>query len=366
MRTALLLGLNFITTSAIAGLSLEEKVANAYERQKTEARIFCQHPGVKEISSKLVKGSHIQTLFQIEDFSFTISVDKKGNTRFHSKSLNLTDSLDRRKNIKFNFDRTNSLVTKFKLNQLQCEIGVYYDKPIKVNTTNVHINVHPHQRYDKDGITIDTVERYLNDNHYTSIVLLDKEDFRHATRNNLRSFIEDGRSNFRTSDFGMPVVNIPQQTMIYSASSGISLYDIEVDNLNITYTGGNINYCMWNNTLSMIRGFMKNSTGGTLNLTYDMDALVAQKKNKYFGPTFRDNGKYNSINVQALFKRNTHLRNEFHKDYIENVSRYEIQYRQNFYKTLTFKYSATGTNYTKLFKGTGKGNYTIHMQYINE
>ncbi len=380
MKLSTLLCLGIISTSMSAttfAASTEQKVKAALERQKTSARITCQHPGVKALGSKLVKGQYFQTDFKVEKFKFSIKIELAGRSvdmRLLSKQGNFNQPGDysyQKKDIKFEFNNLNQsqnyYVKKYNLNNMTCTILPYVDKPIQLNSENVHINMHPHKKYDNEGRLNVGVERYLNDKTYQNIVLIDNDDFRYAIQSNLANFIRSGRFDGNSGrKFSLPTVKVPRNVPIYSHSAGIGLFGVNTDDLNITYTGGNINYCLWNSTIAMVRGFLRGSKGGTLNLTYDIANMVAQKKNRYFGPTFRDNGKYQSIYVKPLFNKNTSLRDDFHRAYIKNISSYELQYKTQFYRTLTYKYTAAGTRHSKTYRGRGKGDYIIHMQYINE
>ena len=357
--------------SASFALDIATTAQNTYDRQQSTGQVICNHPNLKQKSNEFVIGQYIKTNFEHEGLEFSVKILLKSNkvrAKFISNDLNLSASVNRKKNVKFNFKNlTNDqgrLVSEHELKKMFCYVGVYYDIPVKLKQQKIHINVHPHQRYDRYGFTTQKVETYFTDDSYQHIVLLDNDDFRRSQ--NLKSFMLNTAINNRSKqEFSLPTVKISAETQIYGASAGHNIFTMELDNIDVLYTGGNLNFCILNNTRNLLDGYLQYSAGGVLNITYDLDAIVAQK-GSWLGPDFLDNRKYNSIIARDIFRSNDEFANKYHQIFKKHFQKDKLGYKKSYFKTLNYSYQYGEKIHRATIKGHGKGEYSVNIDYINE
>ena len=359
-------------TVSLAALSasLPERIESAYIAQNSVGQIECKAPGLRHISSRYIQGKSITTNMLVEDYGFTVKVDRNLNISLSSQELNTTAIMDRWNNLTFDFEnisrREKSIVTRYKLNQMKCAVVINQDKPVILYSQKVHINVHPHQGYDRSGYTTEATNRYYADKTYQSVALVDKR------RNSLdvSTFIDETGVNVKRGYYSTPMVSIPQDVPIIVSPAGHNLFDIKNDNLDVTYTGGNLNYCISNNTTNLVESFLQTSAGGRLNITHDMDAIVAQNRNVFSGKFSSANfgvpffGQQLGFIPRDIFRDDYDFSEKYHLVHSENITSY-IYEMTNFYQTLTYSYRYNGKQIIQKIKGSGRGKYSIYIEYIN-
>lgn len=375
IMTLSLLSLQVVASQSVGSQSVTEKVTSAYSRQQGTGQVHCEHSGVKYLSNKFILNQTIITEFSLDSKPFSISINKDGR-KFKAQlsgddgHLSLAGSVDNGdKSISFYFknlsSREQNLVKKHKLQDMRCMVEVYKDMPVELTNEKVHINMHPHSEYDHLGVTTKAVEGYLEDSSIQSIVLIDNFDLSRGIK--LKNFMPNAGYNYRLGDFSTPTVSIPESVKVYSSSAGHNLFKIGTQNLEVIYTGGNLNYCILNNTRRLMDTFLQYSDGGVLDIHFDLDGIVAQKGSWLKNASFVG-GKYNGYYVKEEFRNNPENANRFHKafkHFFENDQLSNWQ-KQKLYSKLVYTYTHEGKVYSNILKGSGEGQYSIKIKFLNE
>jgi hypothetical protein len=379
MKSIGLITLSLISFQAVANVvpseTIANKMANAYKRQQSTAQVHCEHAGLKYISNEFQLNRSIQTHFKIDDFKFSILIKKDGrkfkaNFESQNNELDLNGTVGSKdKSISFKFKNLNSkeqnLVNKYKFRDMRCNVEVYKNTPVALKNKKVHINMHPHTQYDFYGVTTSTAENYLNDSQIQNIVFLDNSDLSRGIK--LKNFMVSSGVNYRIKEFSVPTVKIPKDVHVYSASAGHSLFSIATQDLEVTYTGGNLNYCILNNVRRLMDTFLQYSDGGVLDIKFDLEGLVAQKGSWLKNASFSGR-KRSGYYVQEEFRKDIGNAKKFHKAFREFFQKDQLSYgrKQKLYSKLEYKYEYLGQTFSKTLVGNGKGSYSININFLNE
>ena len=380
MKQLVFTSLLAISFSALADLS-PQKFEATYERYLQSARINCELPNLKEVSNKFTQTKSIRTQYSLNDLSLVISISKEGDELIPKLSTNQGDIKIERKGdrlLGFKYKTLSiaekNIVDENGLRNIKCKLDLGYDVPTHVSgSQKLHINVHPNPRYDKEGHTIKVAEKYLADTTYQQLVLLDIRDQRFSL--SVEDFIENTAIELGKGTFKIPTLNIPKQTPVVVAPAGHMRFIIESNDLDVVYTGGNINYCILNNSKNIIKNFLQYSSGGILNIEFDLDGIVAQNKTVITGgffkgwftaPRFTDGtGRYVGIFAKQVFKEQPEFSAKYHTKVKEIILEQTLISNQTSYKKLVFNYKMGDIQYRDTLLGPGEGEYEINYEYIN-
>ena len=387
MKTKLLMTVSVVSLmSQVALANQAERFDKAYKDHAQVAQVVCAYPGVRTLSTEVIKEKSFTSTLSLDEETFKIKVfinDGLVKAQLVYRDNIIPGSMFRNKSLAF----SDNMESNLEVSKLGCAIKTFYDKPIILSQEKIHINVHPHTNYDRYGMTTDKVNEYLLDTSYQNIVLLDAKDNTESI--NVFKFIEDSNAALRgikRSSWPKPVVTIPESVPMSVAPIGKSIFNIELDKLDVTYTGGNINLCVNNSTRSLIRDFViQNKNGGELVINYDLDAMVAQNKtvklnyrrltgwrNPYGFKSFVNGEKQlNSIFVKDHFNKNPRFEKKYHQ-YIYDLIIADIKsvfndiQKTNFFDEINFSYTQKENTKSETIKGSGFGKYKIQINHINE
>lgn len=359
---------------SIGSSVIENKVSQAYKRQQSEAQVHCEHAGLRFKSNKFSVNNYIETQFEHDGLDFSILVKKDGRKfkatlRDGQKKLQIYGTVGKKnKPIEFSFRNLSSqaqaIVERHKFKDLRCNVEVYKDKPVALKLKKVHINMHPHSNYDSQGITTDTVESYLYRDDIQNIVLLDNSDLSRSIK--LKNFMKNTGVNYRLANFSAPVVNIPENVPVFASSAGHNLFTIKTDNLEVTYTGGNLNYCILNNVRRLMDSFLQYSEGGHLDIIFDLDGIVAQKGSWLNNANFSGGGGSGYF-VQKEFRNKPKRARKFHKAFAEFFGNEQLTsfVKRKLFSNVNYSYESPNSSMSKVLEGSGTGNYSISIKFIN-
>lgn len=354
----LLLGLSLSLSLLSFASTVDENIRVAKERYQEigdDKNVRCIFPQLKLKSSKIDREkNHYVSRFILEDFEFDVTYPFKKRARPTLVGVSQPLEILGKKNgyfINFPFQRLShaqrSVVDKYNLSSLKCLVEDFRDIPIEINSKKNHINMHPHWEYDKSGNTRKAAQKYLNDKSFQSFVLLDASG-------TVGLF-----QNYSIDDIQ---VEPTLETQIFTASSGHARFNINVDDVDMVYTGGYINFCIALNNNSLVVNFLQQSRGGALNMIFDASGLSTQKtsfkKNKAMDVGF-------FAYVQQYFKSNPIKAKSFktaHKDYIKK----HIEWNRHLYKEVKLDLISDGANSSEVIRGNGDRNFDVVVKYINE
>lgn len=363
--------ISFFLLSKILFASAErDSFEEAYLREHSTGQIICIHPDLKQGASEHILKEYIRTDFQLEDFSFSITVKRGGDVLMEGDGgYQLEGSVNNQNLIYFEFKKLNQVTyeinKRFNLLQMQCRVGMWYDTPIKIESNKVHINVHPHPYYDPTNFTAAMSLWYLMNKNYKSYILLDNFSFQGSQ--NLNYFIDRTAVELdRDQKFTRPNFDVPESANFYVAPAGHIFYQFYTNDVEVLYTGGNINYCIANNLLFLIDGFLQYNTSGSLVVKFDLDAIVAQRGG-WIGPRFKDGvSKYLGIVVKDAFRKFPNLKEDYHEELLDYLVDKKFGNKRNFFKSVSLQYISDGKVKTRNISGNGKGHYDIRLEFLNE
>ena len=254
-----------------------------------------------------------------------------------------------------------ALANEIDLPRLNCQVNLAYEHPYYLTDGNYHFNVHPHLRYDWMRKLQGPTEAYLNNPRYESLILLETTNYR-GNSVNLNDFFDGVDYRLKQTEMDLVLSNVPEDVPLVVSPAGNSEYIFDVDKeLNIVFTGGNHNYCIWNATRHVILGLLRSKSNAVINFRYDSAAIVAQRKG-----------------VEGLgldFPKSDHSRSNLLKDLLQNksiIDRYHrnwLWYFQNTlgtryvgqYKTYTINYKAPGWEKTVTMNGSGSRDLVVNI-----
>ena len=347
--------------------NLESRVSKAYYRQQTASFVDCLHPSLKYQSSSFEKNSYIKSKYLIKNelVEIVISPSMKAVLTIDSKVKLTGKVIKKYKNIVWNYSHLSTeLIQSYKLKDLFCRVELHRELPVTISKNRLHINMHPHSLYDSDGFTKNTVQDYFHQDDFQHIVFLDNFDLTYNTL--LKDFFKKQAIGYRIMNLSLPIVEVPKDIPIISASAGHAFYKIDVDDLEVIYTGGNLNYCILNNFRRLIDQFMQYSDGGVLDIKFDLSALMAQKGSWMSGARFPGSSNQ-SIIVKKAFE-DSDFAKKFHKTYFDYMRDKHFPYYQRtpLYQTVVFNYKANDYTNDMTLKGSGTKKFVINLEYINE
>lgn len=247
------------------------------------------------------------------------------------------------------------------LPRLLCHVNLAAAHPYPLTDGHYHINVHPHSRYDFMRKLKTITEKYLRDPRFESLILLETTNGR-GNSVRLDDFFDGVDYRLKQTEMDIILSDVAEDIPLVVSPAGNSEYIFNVDKeLNVTYTGGNHNYCIWNSTRHIILGLLRSKSSAVINFNYDSSAIVAQRKG-----------------VEGLgldFPKGDHARSNLLKDLLENkaiVDRYHrnwLWYFQNtlgkryagLYKSYTINYQAVGWQKTVVMNGTGSRDLIVNI-----
>jgi len=321
--------------------------------------------------SETVKGNtYIQRDFKVETESKTINMSfvlnsvsgKNSYTIVFDQKYRSESKLTKRE---FYISPVNDVnfAREFETSQIVCGVNFAYAYPFTLNDGEYHINVHPHKIYDWQSLLKTQIENYLSNDRYRSLILLETGNYRGNLVN-----IQDFLNNI---DYRLPQVNyasdldqIPEMPLIVSPA-GHNRYFFQASNeLTITFTGGNHNYCIWNNTREVLESFMRSKSNAKVTIYYDSYSIIAQAKGI---EGFRFNFPRREINQSNLLKNllaNSKTALNYHSNYHRYFKDSFFREFMGMFKSIRLSYQAVGFNQTNIIQGQGNRKLEISLIYL--
>lgn len=253
---------------------------------------------------------------------------------------------------------------EFETSKIYCYVDFAYALPFSLKDKNYHINVHPHKIYDWQNRLKEPVEKYLNNSEFESIVLLESSNNR-GDKVNVKDVLESVDYKLPLNRYDSDLTEVPLTTPLIVSPAGTNRYHFDAETeVTVTFSGGNHNYCIWNNTLRIMEALMYSRSEAKLNFRYDMNAIVAQtdgieKMRMNFSKA--DVAKSNLLK-DLLSKKE--VQKSYHPAYLKY---YQNEFSSEFsgmYKTLKFNYSAPGFETSFTLNGNGTRDLEVNFIYF--
>lgn len=263
------------------------------------------------------------------------------------------------------FDRS------FEISQFYCKVNFAYAQPVVLNEKNnkIHLNVHPHDNYDFYGETLSTAQVLLDDKEYKSYVLLEEKVNGKGNFVDLSNFLRDGEITDLGFNAFYTQLKIPSSSELVIAPAGYNRFEFEGNTeIDITYTGGYHNYCIWNSTRSVITGLFRSNSSSKLNITYLLDGVVAYRKGIIPGLSFKRGAMQNTRLLRNIIKNDLVGSTAYFKNYFDYFTGTFIDNSsfggfEGMFKTLKVNYNSPGFTGSKTLLGSGNRNLEINFNY---
>ncbi len=259
--------------------------------------------------------------------------------------------------------RYKSFAFQNELYKISCRVNFAMEKklPITDLDNELHINVHPHDKYDHKRLTISKTEAYYANSSYKSYVLLEEGNFK-GNLVDLSDFLELKEKNL-VKNYFPESITIPTSVDLKVSPAGHNRYDFSANNdVVITYTGGNHNYCMWNNTRRVLMSYMRSTTEAKITLNYDISAIVVQSRG-LVGLNFNSASMKKNNLLKEVFERDENQAQEYTKKYYDYFVDVFFGPYKGLFKEVIIENQSYYGSYSKKIRGTGSRNLHIVLKY---
>jgi hypothetical protein len=361
------------------------RIDKSYQDLNELAGIRCKYIGtgtyhaLKRFESKVVTGESITTDYSVDDTPFSIVVspnddDGAASFNFEDASIPARVSNDRygrfyrwvTNNIKINFSKLNEsqndISKKYDLSRLKCEVEVAVASIHEITDSNMHINVHPHKNYDVRGGSNAKVQEYLDTYIGQQLVLLDDKD-KKGDGYDVNDFFSDGFADLTRKYFFDPEVLISEDIPMLISPAGHNEYIVTNKNQNVVFTGGNHNYCMWNNTRHIIDAALISDMNESIVFTYDTSGIVVQRGGIINGLAIPKSVFNKSNLLENIFNNfTTQNRNKYLQSYFDYFTNEFLTKKKGMYSKVTFIQEGLLPQ-TKEVIGSGNREFTVKFNY---
>jgi hypothetical protein len=251
---------------------------------------------------------------------------------------------------------------KFELNSVFCQVLFATEEKVVIDDErSLHLNVHPHDKYDYLKLTTSKVEELYNDPQYQTYVLLEEGNFK-GNLVNLTSFLKM-QEYFIVKNYFPESVNIPLYAELKVSPAGHNRYAFQASNkVSVLYTGGNHNYCMWNNTRRLLTAYIRSFAKEEIEIIYKTDAIVVQPKGlvglDFNRPSLKDGNL-----LSTIFHNDPAQASVYMNKFLSYFTGYFLYEFTGMYRSITFKSESRYGQFSKTIKGDGKRDLTVTFKY---
>tara|TARA_B100001971_G_C18268036_1_gene596465 strand:+ start:39236 stop:40354 length:1119 start_codon:yes stop_codon:yes gene_type:complete len=305
----------------------------------------------------------IQTPNTSAELTFFLSrIDKKNMAEIY-----INDSLYYTKRIKRTRDREFYLPwdkdgLKIETQDIFCEVNFAENVPSVING-DTHLNIHPHVNYDPKKLTAPGAELLFKE--LPSKIMLEDGNMK-GNNADLDDFLTDGSLWLYQGHWVMTDEYRNYVEYVVSPAGHNRFVWETTKPVEIHYTGGNHNYCIWNNARNLLRAYLKSYSDAPVIINYHMDAIVAQWGGIISGLSFSKS----AYNKSPLIKNLLGEENEDALDYVKAYHNYfAYQYIDQeflgYVKTLKVKTIFKDQVLERTVKGTGTLDREIIFNYLD-
>lgn len=356
----------------------------AYNKAKNNALIHCEYkyfidvPEVQVVDQTFVPGQYASAQFKIKDSLLTLTAREGGTkgvvdfdldgTKFQTSMMGLDGIQINLSNLSANQQK---LANEFSLNSLNCSLELGRESQHVIHDPEVHINVHPHPKYDYDGESFPGTQRELDVAGRETLVLLDDSvgNLKQARSGNFNNLMNGQAPNmqYNSYNYDVPSFTFPNQAEFKLSQAGHNKYIIKNPQQKIVFTGGNHNFCILNNTRRLLHAFFENPDRQSIRFDYITDSIVVQR-----GGTFIKNGNI----PRGVFKQSNQLKNMFkimtlkqRQNYIQGFFKYfsysYLNEKQYYFRQANISITGVeGAEYSETVEGKGSGVINIELVFI--
>lgn len=362
-----------------------EKIESIYRRNNQYTQIYCEYLPqtseklhVKSIGELFHSNDSIEQAFTLsngikkQNFKINIYADyisEKAKYRLtFQNGYQLTGEVLQdsgryhKKEIKLSIPTDQSLAS-FQLDKMTCFVEFAIAKAFDIKDSDIHISVHPHRVYDYLGLLTSKIEKYLSFTN-ENLILLEDGNYKENLID-LNSYLKSKIVNLPINNYKGVDLKINDDVNFVVSPAGHNRYNfLASDRVTVTYTGGNHNYCIWNNTRRLIEALINSQNTKELEIIYDADATVMQC----------GRGIINGLGVSCWSLRKGNLLKDFLEKGSKNVVKYHNGYYSYFANTyferfknkfskVYFDYQSKNFSSSKVILGSGVKELRISIRY---
>lgn len=368
--------------TALAALSsnfaqAESAYIQAYKRNDNSYQLYCEVydqsnyvSAVKALDKTIFrKGKYLFRKFELDTRggSHEFSLQVYNNNRGHPNYQVVIDGQKLNGEVEEGATRYYKKRMLFKHNLLS-KVTCYAEFAIEPNFQladgKYHINVHPHDFYDFRNLTTTATNALYKDTTYKSALLLDDGNFKENLVR-LSNFLTTGLTNLPIKSPGIIRVTPADNTDLLVSPAGHNRYQMDATReVSVTYTGGNHNYCIWNNTRRVFNALMESNTNPVVNIIYQQNAIVVQKSGILGGGmSFGRRSRIGSTNLLATLMQDYSVQQAYHTTYFGYFASNYFGYYSHRFSEVHLNYIAPQFKKQTLIRGTGQRVITINMLY---
>lgn len=271
--------------------------------------------------------------------------------------------------------RESTIYNMLQLDKVDCSLELAMENNVVVKEKNLHVIMHPQYAYDIFGRATQAVQREIDEYSGNQVLYLD-DYVRKMQKINFNRFpenVKDFRINlmlYRGQVRNGVSVKAPWDVPYKISPAGINRYTLTQKEHEITFSGGNHNYCIVNNGVRLINALLDNKKSKTLQINYVMDAIVVQRG------SFR-NSLVTAMNIPKYIFNKSHILSDVFKNmssqqrnkYQQGLANYfqtTLALRNNHFRTAKIINSGDKDliePYTIELQGTGQRNLVIYLNY---
>ena len=257
-----------------------------------------------------------------------------------------------------------SFAKEFETSKISCAVNLATAPVYELKDGDYHFSVHPHTIYDWQAKLRVPIETYLSNTQFRSVILLETGMGR-GNLVDLGRFMDGAEPNLPVSQLKSDLEKVPATVPLIVSPAGNNRFKVLADSeLNITYSGGNHNYCIWNSTRHVLIGLMNSKSSARINFIYDTRAIVAQQKGmEGLALNFPKQTIAKSNLLSDLFS-NTILQENYHFSYLIFFRNLFAQEYSGMYRTFKVNYEAPGYNESFTMHGSGSRDLEVNFNYI--
>lgn len=253
---------------------------------------------------------------------------------------------------------------QFETSKINCHVNFADAEPVVLTDGDYHFNVHPHTIYDWQAKLKAPIESYLNNSQYESMIFLESNNDR-GNAVDLHGFFNGQDAKLNPSNLKSDLQNVPTETPMIVSPSGNNRFKMAATSqVNITFSGGNHNYCIWNSTRQVLMGLMKSTSDARVNFYYDTKAIVAQQRGMEGLNINFTRKAVNKSNLLADLLSDKSVQSGYHFSYLIFFRNYFAQEYAGMYRTFKVIYDAPGYSETFIMNGQGTKDLEVSFNYL--
>lgn len=254
--------------------------------------------------------------------------------------------------------------TRFETTRIFCSVNFAYALPFDLTDGDYHFSVHPQKNYDWQSRLTAGIESNLNDPSMRSVIFLETGNGR-GTLVNVNEFLDNKEPKIPVYQFATALTNVPDDVPLIVSPAGNNRFKIKASKeINIKFTGGNHNYCVWNVARHVLEDLMNSKSNARVNFNYDMSLLVAQVRGVEGMNIDFPKGLINKSNLLKDLLTTPQAQKSYHEFYLKYFIDYLAREYKAQYRTYNVQYTAPGFSKTITLNGGGERDLFIEFNYL--